>query len=197
MTNENLSLFDTIHSQRAIRHFSKKSVSDEALEMILNTANHAPSGGNRQPWRFVVIHDAEIKRRLGQWYLSAWQAATAEMEALAQAYRHGAELAQQMETVPVLILACIDHGEAGTGLGPVTRGASIYPAVQNLMLAARALGLGTVLTTLHTQYESEIRAFLNIPDTVETAGLIPVGYPAEGVGFGHARRMSFRGCLSR
>ena len=122
MTNENLSLFDTIHSQRAIRHFSKKSVSDEALEMILNAANHAPSGGNRQPWRFVVIHDAEIKRRLGQWYLSAWQAATAEMEALAQAYRHGAELAQQMETVPVLILACIDHGEAGTGLGPVTRG---------------------------------------------------------------------------
>ena len=111
------------------------------------------------------------------------------METLTQAYRHGAELAQQMETVPVLILACIDHGEASTGSGTITRGASIYPAVQNLMLAARALGLGTVLTTLHTQYEREIKALLNIPDTVETAALIPIGYPAEGVRFGHARRL--------
>jgi nitroreductase len=164
-------------------------VSDEALETILSAAIRAPSGGNRQPWRFVVIRDADIKRQLGQWYLSAWQTATAEMEALTQAYRHGAELAQQMETAPVLVLACIDHGEAGTGSGPITRGASIYPAVQNLMLAARALGLGTVLTTLHTQYEREIKTFLNIPDPVETAALIPVGYPAEGVRFGPAKRM--------
>ena len=91
--------------------------------------------------------------------------------------------------LPVLILVCIDHGEAGPGLGPLTRGASIYPAVQNLLLAAHALGLGTVLTTLHTQYEREIKALLHIPDTVETAALIPVGYPAAGARCGHARRM--------
>ncbi len=188
MINETISLFDAMHSQRAIRHFSAQPVSDEAVETILSAAIRAPSGGNRQPWRFIVIRDADVKRRLGQWYLSAWQAATANMEVLSQAYRHGAELAQQMTTVPVLILACIDHGEAGSGLGPVTRGASIYPAVQNLMLAARALGLGTVLTTLHTQYETEIKALLNIPASVETAALIPVGYPAEGVAFGRARR---------
>ena len=186
MTHENMSLFDAIHSQRAIRHFSEKPVSDEAIETMLNAAIRAPSGGNRQPWCFIVIRDAVLKRRLGQWYLLAWQAATAAMEVLTQPYRHGAELAQQMATVPVLILACIDHGEAGPG--PVTRGASIYPAVQNLMLAARALGLGTVLTTLHTQYESEIKALLNIPETVETAALIPVGYPAEGARLGRARR---------
>ncbi|PON12603.1 nitroreductase [Candidatus Entotheonella serta] len=188
MINETISLFDAMHSQRAIRHFSAQPVSDEAVETILSAAIRAPSGGNRQPWRFIVIRDADVKLRLGQWYLSAWQAATANMEVLSQAYRHGAELAQQMTTVPVLILACIDHGEAGSGLGPVTRGASIYPAVQNLMLAARALGLGTVLTTLHTQYETEIKALLNIPASVETAALIPVGYPAEGVAFGRARR---------
>jgi nitroreductase len=188
MTHENLSLFDAIHSQRAIRHFSEQPVSDEAVETMLNAAICAPNGGNRQPWRFVVIRDADIKRRLGQWYLAAWEAATADMEALTQPYRHGAELAQQMASVPVLILACIDHGDAGPRLGPVTRGASIYPAVQNLLLAACALGLGTVLTTLHTQYESEIKALLHIPDTVETAALIPVGYPAEGVRFGRARR---------
>jgi nitroreductase len=183
-----MSLFDAIHSQRAIRHFSEQPVSDEAVETILNAAVRAPSGGNRQPWRFVVLRDADLKRRLGQWYLAAWRAATAAMEVLTQPYRHGADLAQQMATVPVLILACIDHAEVGSGRGSVTRGASIYPAVQNLMLAARALGLGTVLTTLHTQYESEIKALLQIPDTVETAALIPVGYPAEGVRFGRARR---------
>jgi nitroreductase len=189
MTNENISLFDAIHSQRAIRHFSDKPVSDEAIETILNAAIHAPSAGNRQPWRFVVLRDADLKRQLGQWYLAAWQAVTAGMEVIPQPYRHGAELAQQMVTVPVLILACIDHGRANTGPGPVTRGASIYPAVQNLLLAARALGLGTVLTTLHTRYEREIKALLNIPETVETAALIPVGYPAEGARFGRARRM--------
>jgi nitroreductase len=183
-----MSLFDAIYSQRAIRHFSDKPVSDEALETILSAAIHAPNGGNRQPWRFIAIRDVEIKRRLGHWYLAAWQAAIADMEALAQPYRHGAELAEQMETVPVLILACIDQGDAGTGQGPVTRGASIYPAVQNLMLAALALGLGTVLTTLHTQYEHEIKALLHIPASVETAALIPVGYPAEGIRFGNARR---------
>src|SRR6266702_6324199 len=188
MTNTTMSLFDAIHSQRAIRHFSAQPVSDEAIETLLHAAICAPSGGNRQPWRFVVMRDAALKRQLGQWYLAAWQAATAGMEVITQPYRHGAELAQQMATVPVLILACIDHGDAGAGPGPVTRGASIYPAVQNLLLAAWALGLGTVLTTLHTQYESEIKALLNIPETVETAALIPVGYPAEGSRFGRARR---------
>jgi nitroreductase len=189
MTNAPMSLFDAINSQRAIRHFNAQPVSDEAVETMLHAAIRAPSGGNRQPWRFVVIRDAALKQRLGQWYLAAWQAATARMAALTQPYRHGAELAHQMETVPVLILACIDHREVGIGPGPITRGASIYPTVQNLLLAARALGLGTVLTTLHTQYESEIKALLHIPETVETAALIPVGYPAEGSRFGHARRM--------
>ena len=188
MTDTTISLFDAIQSQRAIRHFSDQPVSDHAIEMMLSAATHAPNGGNQQPWRFIVVRDASIKRRLGQWYLLAWQAATAGMETLTQPYRHGAELSEQMAKAPALILACIDHGEAGAGPGPVTRGASIYPAVQNLMLAARALGLGTVLTTLHTQYESDIKAFLNIPASVETAALIPVGYPAEGARFGNARR---------
>jgi nitroreductase len=188
MAHEPLSLFEAITSQRAIRHFSSQPVSDEAVETILSAAIHAPSGGNRQPWRFLVIRDAALKRQLGEWYLAAWQTAIADMETITQPYRHGADLAQQMATVPVLILACIDHGDASAGPGPVTRGASIYPAVQNLLLAARALGLGTVLTTLHTQYEREIKALLRIPATVETAALIPVGYPAEGEHFGRARR---------
>ena len=187
-TVNDVSLFEAVHSQRAIRHFSARPVSDDAIKTILGTAVRAPSAGNRQPWRFLVIRDTGIKRRLGQWYLSAWQAATADMAELTQPYRHGGELAEQMEIVPVLILACIDHGQAGYGSGPVTRGASIYPAIQNLMLAAWALGLGTVLTTLHTQYEDEIKQLLNIPEAVETAALIPVGYPVEGASLGPSSR---------
>ena len=189
MTTEGeTSLFEVVHSQRAIRDFAARPVSDDAVETILSAAMRAPSAGNRQPWRFLVIRDVDIKRRLGQWYLSAWQAATADMGELTQPYRHGKQLAEQMEIVPVLILACIDHGQADYGLGPVTRGASIYPAIQNLMLAAWALGLGTVLTTLHTQYENEIKQLLNIPESVETAALIPVGYPADDTHLGLSRR---------
>jgi nitroreductase len=117
MAHEPVSLFDAISSQRAIRHFSAQPVSDEAVETILNAAIRAPSGGNRQPWRFLVIRDTALKRQLGQWYLAAWQAVIAGMETITQPYRHGAELAQQMATVPVLILACIDHGDAGAGRG--------------------------------------------------------------------------------
>jgi nitroreductase len=127
MTHANMSLFDVIHSQRAVRHFSEQPVSDEAIETMLHAAICAPNGGNRQPWRFVVIRDAEIKRRLGQWYLAAWQAATADMATLTQPYRHGAALAQQMASVPVLILACIDHGDAGPGPGPMTRAPRSIP----------------------------------------------------------------------
>jgi nitroreductase len=72
MANEPVSLFDAIYSQRAIRHFNTQPVSDEAVETILNAAIRAPSGGNRQPWRFLVIRDVAIKRQLGQWYLAAW-----------------------------------------------------------------------------------------------------------------------------
>src|SRR5712671_5287232 len=82
MIHDTMALFDAIHSQRAIRHFSAQPVSDEAIETMLHAAICAPSGGNRQPWRFVVIRDAALKRRLGQWYLAAWQAATADMETL-------------------------------------------------------------------------------------------------------------------
>src|SRR4030095_8313758 len=73
MTHATMSLFDAIHSQRAIRHFSAQPVSDEAVEMILNAAIHAPNGGNRQPWRFVVMRDAALKRPLRPGYLGAWQ----------------------------------------------------------------------------------------------------------------------------
>jgi nitroreductase len=105
-----------------------------------------------------------------------------------QPYRSGGVLGEQMENIPVLVLACIAAGSSyGTGRLD-TRGASIYPAVQNLMLTARSMGLGTVITTMHTQFESEVKEFLGIPDEFDTAALIPVGYPAGGVEFGDVAR---------
>ena len=93
-------------------------------------------------------------------------------------------LIEHMDDAPVLLLACIEHG----GSTNLTTGSSIYPAVQNILLAARGLGLGSVLTTFHKQYEDEVREILGIPDNVETAALLPIGYPADGVRYGPTRR---------
>ena len=85
----------------------------------------------------------------------------------------------------MLILVCVVHSGSPTHM---ERGASIYPAVQNLLLAARGLGLGSVITTIHKRYEEEIKALLGIPKNVETAALLPVGYPAAGTRYGPTRR---------
>jgi nitroreductase len=95
-----------------------------------------------------------------------------------------------MEDIPVLILACLEQTASAFQASPITGGSSIYPAVQNIMLAARALGLGTVLTTLHTKHEREVKELLGLPDSVATAALIPLGYPAQGERFGGSRRRS-------
>lgn len=187
-----ISLFEAIRTQRAIRRFTTDPVPDEAITTILEAAIRAPSAGNRQTWYFLVIRDPETKRRLGQWYLDAWSAAYGNVQpgqtVSTPVYRSADTLAHRMGDVPILILACVDQGATGTGPGPITRGASIYPAVQNLLLAARALGLGTVLTTLHRRHEEDVKRLLGIPDSIETAALIPVGYPAEGEHFGGSRR---------
>ncbi len=182
MNLSDMSLFEAIHTQRSVRHFSAKPVHEELVEAILEAAIRAPSAGNRQPWHFIVIRDREAKRRLGQWYLDSWRQMVAAIgDASSESYRSGGDLARQMEDVPVLILTCVNQGASQMG-------SSIYPAVQNLMLTARALGLGTVLTTNHMRFEQEVKAFLGIPEDVDTAALIPIGYPAEGVRFGGSRR---------
>lgn len=182
MNFSDMSLFEAIHTQRSVRHFSTKPVDEELVDAILEAAIRAPSAGNRQPWHFIVIRDREAKRRLGQWYLDSWRHMVAAIgDAASESYRSGGDLARQMKDIPVLILACVNQGAS-------TMGSSIYPAVQNLMLAARALGLGTVLTTNHMRFEQEVKAFLGIPEDVDTAALIPIGYPVEGVRFGGSRR---------
>lgn len=197
MSLSNISLFDAIYTQRAIRRFKTDPVPDEAIHAILEAATMGPSARNLQPGRFLVVRDPETKRRIGEWYQEGLDAVYESAESRNKlglppppkrmddtTYRLG----DHMADVPVLLFACIDHGNARPGKGSILRGSNIYPAVQNLLLAARGLGLGSVLTTIYRSHEQVIKEFLGIPDNVETVALIPIGYPADGQEFGGSKR---------
>ena len=188
MAKEDIGLFEAMGTQRAIRYFKGDAVPREAVERLLEAATRAPSGTNRQMWHFVVVQDATLRGRLADVYRRAGRNALPRLEWLREAnpriLRSATHLIEHLDDAPVLLLACIEH-DGGTNL---TTGSSIYPAVQNILLAARGLGLGSVLTTFHKQYEDEVKGLLGIPDNVETAALLPIGYPAEGAGYGPTRR---------
>jgi len=187
-------IFEVIRTQRAMRRLKPDPVPGEYIKKILWAATRAPSGGNRQNWRWLVITDPEKKKQIQQWYKEGWDRLVAsgygnrpdlppeEAASNERVMRSAQHLADHLHEVPVLILACllVDPGQRPD----LTAGSSIYPAVQNLMLAARALGLGTALTTLHRLHQDDIRKLLGIPETVETAALIPVGWPKGRFGEG-------------
>ena len=185
-----IGLFEAIYRQRAIRQFKPDPVPDELLHKLIEAATKAPSGGNRQPWKFLVIRDAELKRRIGEYYRLAYEAAyggadTATSTLQPAIRRSATGLSETMHQVPLLILACIEHDGSAAATG---RGGSIFPAVQNILLAAQGLGLGSVLTSLHRRYEGEIKELLGIPENVETVALLPIGYPAAGSRYGPTTR---------
>jgi nitroreductase len=181
-----MELFEAMSTQRSMRRLKPDPVPDAVIRQILDLAICAPSGGNRQGWSFVIVRDAARRARLGDLYLESWgellkvpyYAAASQAPPDSPAGRMLASarhLAEHLGEAPVLVLACIalDPGASPT----VTTGASIYPAVQNLMLAARALGVGSCLTTIHKYRDAQVKALLGIPADVETAALIPLGYP--------------------
>jgi nitroreductase len=166
-----------------MRRLKTDPVSDDDVWRILQTATMAPSGGNRQPWNFIVVRDVEKKRKIGEWYLDAWKKTYGPTREAMQAdptmrktFASADHLANHIGDVPVLIFATIRRDMPTSGPN-LLLGASIYPAVQNLMLAARAVGLGTALTTLHRLHEGEVKELLGIPEDVETMAMIPVGWP--------------------
>ena len=180
-----MDFFDVVTTQRAIRRLKPEPIPDAVLRQIMDTAICAPSGGNRQGWSFVVVRDAATRARLGELYREARGALmktpyyrgvqsappdSREGKMLASA-RH---LSEHLGEAPVLILACIGTDGATPTL---TTGASIYPAPPNIMLAARALGIGSCITTIHRYRDGQVKELLGIPPEVETAALIPLGYP--------------------
>ncbi|MEE9285154.1 MAG: nitroreductase family protein [Dehalococcoidia bacterium] len=178
-------LYDVMSSMRSVREFSERPVSDDALRQVVEMAIRAPNGSNNQTWRFLVLRDPNVRREVGRLYLESLlqqlDAATAD-EVLARpgitrTLRDAIHLARRLgEVPPVLIVACIQRS------GVSDPGASIFPAVQNLMLAAWGLGLGTVLTTVWQHRGDDMRALLGVPNDVEMAALIPLGYPARPYG---------------
>ena len=175
-----MDIFETIHTLRAIRRFKPDPVPDELIWKVLDAAIHAPSGTNQQPWNFVVIRDPETRKRIGDLYLEVWnsfrsrqQQQPEEDPTTAKIHASADHLAHHLGEAPVHILVTFNHQISSATVA----GSSIFPAVQNLMLAARALGLGTVLTTTHKGREAQVKEILGIPEHVETMALIPLGWP--------------------
>jgi nitroreductase len=173
-----MDVFETIRTTRAMRRLDpSRDVSDADLERMLEAATKAANGGNRQAVRWIVVRDPELRRQLGDIYrraaaetMAALKERAAEDAFVRRNLASNLHLTEHMGEAPVLIIPCAP--------GPRERvGASVFPGVQNLLLAARALGLGTVLTTIHIEIEAELKGLLGVPEDVNTFALIPVGYP--------------------
>ncbi len=186
---EDMNLFEALNSQRSFTRFKPDPVPREAIDKIIDAATKAPNGGNRQPWEFIAITAPEVISQVGGVYKDVWlnaQGAEAPPDET-PAYKAARYLANHMPEVPALILICAVHGSGSTPAQgePFVRNSqasSIWPAAQNLFLAARALGLGTRLTTAHLRDEQRIKDILGIPDHVETVMLTPLGYPRGSFG---------------
>ena len=177
--------FDVVRSQRGTAYYRPDPVPDDVLQQILEAATRAPSGSNRQPWRFIVLRDREVKRRMGELYLEAQGRMTGGTSASAPG-ETPAHFSGAMEDVPVLVMCCVERWKMRGSES--YRGASIYPAAQNLMLAAAAFGLGTRLTTVWQHCYEDVAALLGVPDDWEMMALIPIGYPAPPDHLGGSRR---------
>jgi nitroreductase len=187
MTEPEIGLFEAMYTQKAIRRLRPDPVAPELVSKLIEAATKAPSGGNRQPWAFLVIRESASKQKLGEWYRDAWDQTYGQIpqeqrqqfsESFARVYRSAEHLAFHLAEAPVLVLVCARELPPGLGEAAVaSHYGSIYPAVQNLLLAARGLGLGATLTTLHKLHDGELKELLSIPAGFETVALVPIGYP--------------------
>lgn len=197
-------LYELMSTQRAIRRLKPDSISEDVLERIMQAAAWAPSGGNQQPWRMIMVRDPALKAELGALYRKRWarfadlyrqRFADAEPEVRRQEERTiaaGDHLGEHFGDCPVIVVVCFNPDrmaitDARQDRVSVVGGGSVYPAVQNLLLACRAEGVGCVLTTLLCQDEAAVKTLLEIPDDWYTAAAVPLGYPVGG-GYGPTSR---------
>jgi nitroreductase len=165
---------DLLLRQRAIRKFDvSRPVDDGMIEQAIRIAEFAPNGGNRQPWRFLVIRDPEKKARLGVIF----------DELGAQLYGENAPERTPWQDVPVLVAVCSISGAAGPAANQ-SSASSVFPAVQNLLLAVHAMGMGSVLTTRWRAREDEVKQILGVPEDVDIHAILPIGWPDRKYGRG-------------
>ncbi len=184
-------LFDIIRTTRAMRRLKPDPIPDDLVRQILEAGTCAPSGGNAQKWRFLVVKNPETKQAVQRLYKRAYDEVIGPRYATASpppgsdpakyARQHAAVeyLTEHFHEAPVWIVVCQDDGTT-----PPTRGAgaSVYPAVQNMLLAARALGLGSTLTTRHMMFAKEADAALGLPENIHSYAILPIGYPIGNFG---------------
>jgi nitroreductase len=197
-----LDLVTTLRSTGAVRAFRPDAVADDVVVRVLDTARFAPSGGNRQGWRVVLVKDASVRRSLRDLYLEGWyeylsqRAAglvpfapvtddAAEAAAIASASDlrgMGGDFAERLDEAPVLLVLLADLRviaavDKSFDRYTLAGGASIYPFAWSVLLAARAEGLGGVMTTMPVRREPEVKSLLHVPDELVVAGLLVLGVP--------------------
>ena len=186
-------IYEIMQTQRAVRRWTAEPVPDETIERIIRAATWAPSGSNMQPWGFLVIRDAEQRERIASAIRESFKAFsdrlpdpdTIEDPTQRRMIRGALNLFDNFAAAPVLIIPCLVAAQSPAPDG-LLAGSSIYPSIQNLMLAARAEGLGTVLTTPQDGIMDLLRSELGIPEEARPVAMIPMGWP--DVNFGPVTR---------
>ncbi|WP_175401632.1 nitroreductase family protein [Mycobacterium malmoense] len=177
-------LWDVMHTASSVRRYRDEPVPDEVVETCLRAASWAPSGGNQQPWKFVVLRSASLREVITAAAHKTWEVMT-EFYSIALPAKEADDpksrvlrtMAEHMRVggaAPVLVLFCVQPQRGTTEL---QQGGSIFPAVQNFLLAARAQGLGAAITLWHGSCEDELRSMIGIPDDWKIATLLTVGWP--------------------
>ncbi len=187
-------IWKAMYTQRAIRYWQDKPVPRDLLKQVIEAASKAPSGSNTQPWVFVVVDDAAKREAIAAALRGFFEGAESLKQVLSQAeqspnkterlmLRGARAFFTQLERAPVLIIPCLYQLSSPTG-DPTSllAGSSIYGAIQNLQLAARALGLGTVLTTAHGMIEADLRKVIAVPADAYPVAMIPLGFPDANFG---------------
>jgi len=190
-----MDFFEVATTVPTVRRFSNRSIDKATIERILGTANMAPSGSNAQPWEFVIVRDPAARREIQRLYELAWvpykdtaiiRGRTTLSLRAQNALRLGDEFAASLAIVPVHVVIFLDRPkmrvERGSAEDLTNFGAtygSVFPAIELMMLAARACGVGTAMTTMLSPHEAETKALLGVPDIYQLIALIPMGYPAE------------------
>jgi nitroreductase len=178
-------VFDIMATTRSMRRLKPDPVPDELIRKILMAGLGAANGGNTQKWRFLVLKKPDRKKGVQVWYKKAFDEWVGPRyassppppgsDAARYSRQHAAVeyLTDHYHEAPVWIVACMEDGANPDR----SQGASIYPAVQNMLLATRALGLGSTLTTRHLRFEKETDAALGLPEGVHSYAILPIGWP--------------------
>lgn len=188
-SQEQMGIFDTMFNCRAMRRLDTKEVPEEMLVKLVEAGNQAPSGSNMQAGRWIIVRDPATKKKLADMNRRGVEGyLMPELERQPSLPHQNADKRKRMadavlwqmehmHEVPALIIACLDFGQKVDPQMAALGGGSIWPGIQNVLLAARALGLGAAPTSLALGDPEAVREVLNLPDSMVAYCLIPVGYP--------------------